>query len=74
LLFSAQSEARDAQAGGPTRQDRESGLRYADAHRVRLDVATGVCVFTEEVDGSRASNGHDLRLEAVDEPMPDQRF
>jgi len=37
-------------------------------------VATGVCVFTQEVGGTHAGNGHDLRLEAVDEPMPDELF
>jgi hypothetical protein len=55
-------------------REREPGLRHAEAHRVRLDVATGVCVFTQEVGGTHAGNGHDLRLEAVDEPMPDELF
>jgi hypothetical protein len=52
------------------------GLRdsYPDAYRVRLDVGTGVCVLTEELDGSPRGRGHDLRIEAVDEPMPDELF
>jgi hypothetical protein len=52
------------------------GLRdsYPEAYRVRLDVGTGVCVLTEELDGSPRGRGHDLRIEAVDEPMPDSLF
>ena len=46
----------------------------ADAFRVRLDVGTGVCVLTEEVGGPNAGKGHDLRIEAVDEPMADALF
>ncbi|MBZ2199493.1 hypothetical protein [Occultella gossypii] len=38
---------------------------YADAFRVRLDVDTGICVFTEEVGGERAGAGHSVRLESV---------
>ncbi|WP_209313754.1 hypothetical protein [Blastococcus sp. TF02A-35] len=48
--------------------------RYADAYRVRLDVQTGVCVLTEELGGERPGFGHDLRIEAVDEPMADRLF
>ena len=33
---------------------------YADLHRVRLDVATGVCVRAREVGGPRPGLGHDL--------------
>jgi hypothetical protein len=47
---------------------------YPDAHRVRLDVGTGVCVLTEEIGGPTAGQGHDLRIEAVDESMPDDLF
>jgi hypothetical protein len=39
---------------------------------VRLDVQTGVCVFTSAPD--RLVPGHDLRIEAVDEPMDDALF
>jgi hypothetical protein len=74
LLFSAVSEDYEAAAGGPTLRERNPDLRYADAHRVRLDVRTGVCVYTEELGGSRAGEGHDLRIEAVDEPMPNWLF
>ena len=47
---------------------------YPDAHRVRLDVGTGVCVYTEEIGGPDPGRGHHLRIEAVDEPMGDHLF
>ena len=47
---------------------------YPEAYRVRLDVGTGVCVFTEEIGGLSPGAGHDLRIEAVDEPMADELF
>lgn len=47
---------------------------YPDAYRVRLDVGTGVCVATEEIGGLTPGRGHDLRIEAVDEPMDDALF
>lgn len=74
LLCSQVSEDAEAAAGGPTRREREPDLRYADAHRVRLDVATGVCVYTEEIGGTHAGSGHDLRIEAVDEAMDPALF
>jgi hypothetical protein len=47
---------------------------YPEAYRVRLDVGTGVCVSTDEI-GVRTPGGwHDLRIEAVDEPMADGLF
>lgn len=52
----------------------DPGFAYPDAHRVRLDVATGVCVAIEQLGGSRAGGGHDLAIEAVDEPMADELF
>jgi hypothetical protein len=45
---------------------------YPASYRVRLDVRTGVCVLTEATDDR--SPGHDLRIEAVDEPMDDGLF
>lgn len=45
-----------------------------ESHRVRLDVQTGVCVLTEAIGGEVAGRGHDLRIEAVDEPMADDLF
>ncbi|CAN5696966.1 hypothetical protein BH24ACT2_BH24ACT2_01220 [soil metagenome] len=71
LLFSAESEALESAAGGPTAADRTPDLHYADAHRVTLDVGTGVCVRSEEVGGSRSGRGHEVAIEAVDEPMSD---
>lgn len=45
---------------------------YPDGHRVRLDVQTGVCVLAD--DPQALGTGHDLRIEAVDEPMGDALF
>jgi hypothetical protein len=47
---------------------------YPGTWRVRLDVGTGVCVLTEELVGAPRGNGHELRIEAVDEPMDDALF
>ena len=74
LLPSAESDRLEAEGGGLTMRDHDPGLLYAEAHRVRLDVETGVCVLTEEVGGTRAGYGHDVEIEAVDEPMADHLF
>jgi hypothetical protein len=47
---------------------------YPDAYRVRLDVGTGVCVLTSPIGGTAPGRGHDVRIEAVDEPMADNLF
>jgi hypothetical protein len=47
---------------------------YPEAYRVRLDVGTGVCVFTDEIGVLTPGGSHDLRIEAVDEPMADDLF
>lgn len=47
---------------------------YAEAHQVRLDVQTGVCVLTAELGGPSPGAGHDTALLAVDEPAPDVLF
>ena len=44
---------------------------YPEAFRVRLDVGTGVCVLTSEIGGLTPGVGHEVRIEAVDEPMDD---
>jgi hypothetical protein len=49
-------------------------VEYPTVHLVRLDVATGVCVWAEALDGAFAGDTHDLRIEAVDEPMGDDLF
>jgi hypothetical protein len=54
--------------------ERFAGERYPSATRVRLDVGTGVCVLTEVLDGSWAGTGHQVLIEAVDEPMDDALF
>ena len=70
LLRSRYVDVREAEGGGVS----EVLDEYPDAFRVRLDVGTGVCVSTEAVGGSVAGQGHDLRIEAVDEPMADELF
>jgi hypothetical protein len=52
----------------------DPGFVYPDAHRLRLDVGTGVCVANEQLGGSRAGTGHEITIEAVDEPMGDELF
>ncbi|MBB3086003.1 hypothetical protein [Geodermatophilus sabuli] len=47
---------------------------YPTEYLVRLDVQTGVCVWTEALDGTWVGTGHVLRIEAVDEPMDDALF
>ena len=47
---------------------------FADAHRVALDIATGVCVAAHEIGGPRDGAGFDVVIEAVDEDYEDQRF
>jgi hypothetical protein len=47
---------------------------FPEVFRVRLDVGTGVCVLTEEIGGSSPGAGHQVRIEAVDEPMDDALF
>jgi hypothetical protein len=74
LLFSAESAALDAAAGGSSAPAATEEIRYPDSHRIRLDVATGVCVGSEEVGGSRPGWGHEVAIEAVDEPVPDALF
>lgn len=71
LLFSAESENARIANGEPTVRDRDPDVVYPEGHRVRLDVATGVCVLTEELGGSRPGSGHDLRIEVVGEPVDD---
>lgn len=46
---------------------------YPEAHRIRLDRETGVCVFACGIGGDPVG-GHDVRIEAVDEPMDDALF
>lgn len=74
LLLCEESERLEAEGGGPTMREAEPDLVFAEAHRVRLDVATGVCVLTEEIGGSHAGRGHEVEIEAVDEPMADELF
>jgi hypothetical protein len=54
--------------------ERFADVVYPSAARVRLDVGTGVCVLTETLDGTYAGDGHEVLIEAVDEPMADDLF
>jgi hypothetical protein len=71
LLRSEVSERRLAGEGGPTQ---EPSFAFSDAHLVRLDLGTGVCVHVEQLGGDRAGWTDDVRIEQVDEPMPDTLF
>ena len=55
-------------------RDEDPSFVYPDGHRVRLDVGTGVCVYNEQLGGTRAGYAHDITIEAVDEPMSDGLF
>lgn len=46
---------------------------YATRFLVRLDVETGICVRTEELDGPHPGAGHEVRIEAGDAPFPARR-
>jgi hypothetical protein len=74
LLLSEAAARLQARAGGPGPRDADPAFEVPDAHRVRLDVATGICVESEQLGGSRAGWGHDVRIEAVDGPMADDLF
>jgi len=52
----------------------DPAFTYPDAHRVRLDVGTGICVANEQLGGTRDGTGHDIAIEAVDDPMGDELF
>lgn len=67
LLYSAESEASEGHE--PPR-----GTVFADAYLVRLDVASGVCVYSEDLGGSSSGQGHDVAIEGVDEDMPEKLF
>jgi hypothetical protein len=71
LMLSTASDAREADGGAP---GMGSDFVFADGHRIRLDVETGVCVFSEERGGTRNGWGHELRIEAVDETVPRELF
>lgn len=70
LLRSREVDLAEAESGAGDKVLLEA---YPEAYRVRLDVGTGVCVLTEPIGGSTTA-GHELRIEAVDEPMADDLF
>jgi hypothetical protein len=71
LLRSREVDVAEAESGAG---DKVVLDEYPEAYRVRLDVGTGVCVLTEPIGGSTPGFGHQLRIEAVDEPMGDDLF
>ena len=71
LLRSREIDLAEAASGAG---DKVVLAEYPQAYRVRLDVGTGVCVLTEPIGGSMPGSGHELRIEAVDEPMADDLF
>jgi hypothetical protein len=67
LLFGEVSEALEvAEGGGPTVRDRGPDPAHATAYLVALDVATGVCVHVEHLDGDHAGRGFSVDLLTVD--------
>jgi hypothetical protein len=47
---------------------------YPDGYVVRLDTGTGVCVRTASIGGATPGSGHELHIEAVDDPIGDDLF
>lgn len=48
--------------------------RYADAYRIQLDRATGICVGMRELGGEQDGEGFEVTLHQVDAPYPDALF
>ncbi|HSK22395.1 MAG TPA: hypothetical protein VK906_04430 [Egicoccus sp.] len=71
LLPSLQSDGKE---GGPSLLEFDPGFRYAHSHLVRIDVETGVCVYAEQQGGGNDGHWHQVKIEAVDEPMDDELF
>jgi hypothetical protein len=70
LLRSRYVDVREVDGGGHN----EVLDEYPTAFRVRLDAQTGVCVLTSAIGGVAPGVTHELRIEAVDEPMADDLF
>ena len=70
LLHSEISDAYEQQAGAPP----QPPMRYADAYRVVLDRATGICVSMHEVGGDDDGAGFDVTIGEVDVDYPDTLF
>ncbi|MFA9446929.1 hypothetical protein [Egicoccus sp. AB-alg6-2] len=74
LLLSEVSERRLAEEGGPAVRAQEPSFEFADAHLVRLDLESAVCVYLEQLGGDRSGWADDVCIEQMDEPMPDVLF
>lgn len=70
LLHGEVSDTRDEQSGAPPHPP----MRYADAYRVVLDVATGICVSMHEIGGDDDGAGFDVTIGEVDADYPDTLF
>jgi len=66
LLMGQVSEALEAMGGAGTVLERQPGLVHATSFLVALDVATGVCVFVEHLDGDDIGRGFSVDLRSVD--------
>ena len=73
LLDSGPAAARAEAVFG---REARPGVGHDDdtAHCVRIDVGTGVCVYNEQLIGEHRGDGHDLRIEDVDLPLPERLF
>lgn len=69
LLWGRVSEDVEAAVGGAVMRERRGDLHYPSRYLVALDVATGVCVHVEHLDGTFAGRGFSLDVLAVDDEV-----
>ena len=62
LLFGRVSEDARGAGGAPTARGQQPALAYATRYLVALDVATGVCVHVEHLDGDHAGRGFSVDI------------
>ena len=65
LLFGEVSEAPEAAAGGRTVHGRSPAAVHTSRYLVALDLATGVCVHVEHLDGEHVGRGFSVRIRSV---------
>jgi hypothetical protein len=70
LLFGEVSDALVAEEGGPSAMARDPDQTYPTRYLVALDLATGVCVHVEHLDGDWVGRGFSVRITAVDPSVP----
>jgi hypothetical protein len=66
LLFGEVSEALEVAEGAASVRDRRPDLVHATSYLVALDVATGVCVHVEHLDGDHVGRGFSVEVLTVD--------